>query len=63
MAADDEKKNHGNDFIDKLNVKNAKIIAICLVIGFSVFHGISHIKYGKFSFENYTIIMPFGLFT
>ena len=49
MAADDEKKNTGNEFIDKLNVKNAKLIAICIVIGFSIFHGLRHLKYGKFA--------------
>lgn len=47
MAANHEKINLGNDIIEKLNVKNAKIIAVCLVIVFSALHGYRHLGKGQ----------------
>ena len=31
-----------------LNVENAKIVAFFMVMGFVLYHGIIHVKYGKF---------------
>lgn len=34
------------NIVERLNVKNAKIIAICLVIIFVIFHGYRHLGQG-----------------
>lgn len=49
-AGDSAKKYSGNEIIDQLNIRNAKIIAVFLVLGFSIYHGIRHIKYGESGF-------------
>lgn len=36
--------------IDQINSKNAKKIAVLLVLGFACYHGILHIKYGNAKF-------------
>lgn len=36
-------------YIQQLNVKNAKKIALCLVIGFICYHGLIHLRYGNLS--------------
>ena len=35
--------------IQQLNATNAKKVALCLVIGFIVYHGIIHLRFGQFS--------------
>lgn len=62
MVGGSERLNSGNDIIEKLNVKNAKIIAVCLVLVCIIFHGIRHLKYGEFN-EFYTkVLHKFCLF-
>lgn len=36
------------NFIEQLNAKNAKKVAFCLVIGFVAYHGMLHLRYGKY---------------
>lgn len=45
------------DILDKFNANNAKILALGLVIGFSVFHGIRHLRYGK-AFKSFYLFLP-----
>ncbi|KAL0871614.1 hypothetical protein ABMA27_004143 [Loxostege sticticalis] len=40
------KKSSAEWFIDQLNVKNAKLVAFLLVLGFIGYHGILHLRYG-----------------
>ncbi|CAH2039234.1 unnamed protein product, partial [Iphiclides podalirius] len=40
------KKTSAEWFIDQLNVKNAKLVAFLLVLGFIGYHGILHLRYG-----------------
>ncbi|XP_063827945.1 N-acetylneuraminate 9-O-acetyltransferase [Ostrinia nubilalis] len=40
------KKSSAEWFIDQLNVKNAKLVAFFLVLGFIGYHGILHLRYG-----------------
>lgn len=35
-------------YIQQLNVNNAKKVALCLVLGFICYHGLIHLRYGKF---------------
>jgi hypothetical protein len=35
------------EIIQQINAKNAKLLALALVIGFVMYHGILHLKYGK----------------
>lgn len=44
-------------YIQQLNVKNAKKIALCLVIGFICYHGLIHLRYGS-----YNIIIDLNVF-
>lgn len=41
------KKSTAEKFIDQLNVENAKLLALVLVIGFIGYHGILHLRYGE----------------
>lgn len=42
------KKTSAEWFIEQLNVENAKLLAFVLVLGFIGYHGILHLRYGKF---------------
>lgn len=53
MAGEEKLINLDSNFIDKLNVKNAKIIALCLVAAFSALHAFRHLVYGR-SFLNFS---------
>lgn len=35
-------------YIQQLNVNNAKKVALCLVLGFICYHGLIHLRYGKY---------------
>lgn len=35
------------ELIKKINAKNAKYVAFSLVLGFILYHGIIHLRYGK----------------
>jgi len=35
------------EIIQQINVKNAKLLALTLVIGFIIYHGMLHLRYGK----------------
>lgn len=35
------------EIIQQINVKNAKLLALTLVIGFVIYHGMLHLRYGK----------------
>lgn len=37
------------ELIKKINAKNAKIVAFGLVLGFILYHGIIHLRYGELS--------------
>ncbi|CAB3222074.1 unnamed protein product [Arctia plantaginis] len=41
------KKSTAERFIDQLNVENAKLLALVLVIGFIGYHGVLHLRYGS----------------
>lgn len=41
------KKSSAEWFIDQLNVENAKLAALVLVVGFIGYHGILHLRYGS----------------
>ena len=34
-----------------LNIENAKIIALFMVTGFLMYHGVIHLKYSRFSWK------------
>ena len=34
------------DYFRLLNADTAKFIAVCLIIGFSIYHGVLHVQYG-----------------
>ncbi|KAL4702687.1 hypothetical protein ACJJTC_018310 [Scirpophaga incertulas] len=40
------KKSSAEWFIEQLNVENAKLVAVALVIGFIGYHGVLHLRYG-----------------
>ncbi|KAI8425930.1 hypothetical protein MSG28_004930 [Choristoneura fumiferana] len=42
------KKSSAEWFIDQLNVGNAKLVAFVLVLGFIGYHGILHLRYGRY---------------
>jgi hypothetical protein len=35
------------EIIQQINAKNAKLLALALVIGFVIYHGMLHLRYGK----------------
>jgi hypothetical protein len=35
------------EIIQQINAKNAKLLAVALVIGFIIYHGMLHLRYGK----------------
>jgi hypothetical protein len=35
------------EIIQQINAKNAKLLALALVIGFIIYHGMLHLRYGK----------------
>jgi hypothetical protein len=35
------------EIIQQINAKNAKLLALTLVIGFIIYHGMLHMRYGK----------------
>lgn len=43
----EERKSQAEYIIQQINVNNAKKIALLVVIGFIVYHGLIHIRYGK----------------
>lgn len=42
------KKSRAENFIEQLNAKNAKKVALLLVLGFVAYHGMLHLRFGKF---------------
>jgi hypothetical protein len=38
------------EIIQQINAKNAKLLALALVMGFVLYHGMLHLKYGKQAF-------------
>lgn len=39
--------NKAEFYIQQLNVNNAKKVALCLVLGFILYHGLIHLRYGR----------------
>ena len=55
MSAETEKKQGRSaaEIIQQINVKNAKLLALVLVVGFVLYHGMLHLRYGKIQLNNY----------
>lgn len=47
MVNDTKTKSKAEQLIDQINADNAKRIALLLVIGFAIYHGVLHLRYGK----------------
>lgn len=45
----EENVNKAEYYIQQLNVNNAKKVALCLVLGFICYHGLIHLRYGRFT--------------
>lgn len=52
MVTDNKNKSKAEQLIDQINADNAKRIALLLVIGFVIYHGVLHLRYGKFYWYN-----------
>lgn len=52
MVSDSKNKSKAEQFIEQINADNAKRIAVLLVIGFSIYHGILHLRFGKYYEHN-----------
>lgn len=52
MVSDTKSKNKVEQFIEQINATNAKRIALLLVIGFTIYHGVLHLRFGKSSKHN-----------
>lgn len=47
MISSSSEKSRIEGIIDKINSKNAKKVALLLVIGFVCYHGILHVQFGN----------------
>lgn len=41
------------EIIQQINIKNAKVLAFILIVGFIIYHGLLHWRYGKFKQTSY----------
>lgn len=47
MKNDGHHQTQAEFLIQQINVNNAKKVALAIVIGFIIYHGLIHIQYGK----------------
>lgn len=48
VSGNSKNKSRAEQIIDQINADNAKRIALILVVGFAAYHGILHLRYGKY---------------
>lgn len=52
MVSECRNKSKAEQIIGQINADNAKRIALLLVAGFAIYHGILHLRYGKLNKHN-----------